>query len=183
MKAYITSIGEPTTPLAVWSLKRNGFRIMLLDDPTTSLAQKLDYIYKTEKEDFIRVDADVVVNKLCTPKNIKTYEQKNIWWYQFKTFCWLKQTRTNGGVQYIKSEAIPIIQKRTQEFINAERPESQLYRLKELTTPVRRCVTVDTIMGLHGYKQNDKDRIQETKKRRKQTHLYDFELAERLEQL
>lgn len=61
MKAYVTSIGEPTTDLCVWSLERNGFETVLIQDQTT-LAEKLKRIYSEADEDFVRIDADVIVN-------------------------------------------------------------------------------------------------------------------------
>ena len=57
MKCYVTSIGEPTTDVCVWSLKRNGFDVELLQD-NSSLQNKLKRIFEKADDDFLRVDAD-----------------------------------------------------------------------------------------------------------------------------
>lgn len=185
MKAYVTSIGEPTTDLCVWSLERNGFAVYLLDAPHASLAEKLKWIYEDRPgENFIRVDADVIVNRYITPQFIEVYvDNDDTWWTQFITYDWYKQDTTYGGIQFIKKEALPALRNNIDKFINAERPESQMYRLDEFDNP-RRCVTFEgRIMGLNGYAQTDLDRVIETKRRRKQLDNYDFELVERLNKL
>ena len=176
MKAYICSIGETTTKLCEWSLKRQGFDTVIIESDT-SLWQKLNLIFTLESEDFIRVDADVVVNS-----NIKELiKQTDLWWYQSLTFDWWKQDITHGGIQFVRKEAIPEIRDHITEAHYKERPESYLYRLQEFHNP-RKCGTFDMICGLNGYKQSDMQRVKETKERRQQTG-YDWELALRLNNL
>ena len=183
IKAIVTSIGEPTTELCVWSLERNGFKVKLIENPGTTLAEKLKLIYATTDENFLRVDADVIVNKNCTPNAIRALHQdENIWWQQFLTYDWFKQDLTWGGVQYIKKQVLPILNANIDKFLTAERPESQMYRLDEFDNP-RRCVGVDICMGLHGYGIKNIKRVIETKQRRNQFYDYDFELAEKLNKL
>lgn len=176
MIVYVTSIGEATTDLCLWSLKRNGFETVLIKDRST-LAQKLNHIYYSTDEDFLRVDADVVVNRNCTPDNIKAPE--NIWWVQYVTFDWYKQDIGHGGVQFIKKECLPALRANIGNNLSAERPESQMYRLAEFNDP-RRCITEPTIMGLHNYAQRDVRRVIDTKRRRNQYDEYDWELARKL---
>lgn len=174
MKAYVTSIGEPTTDLCIWSLERQGFEVELIkgDD---SLAHKLEYIYSNTDDDFLRVDADVIVNK-----NIKLLEfPTKSWWVQPLTFDWWKQDVTYGGVQLISNKALPALRRNITAHLDAERPETDMSRLPELFNP-RRFSSVDILVGLHGYKQSDVNRVIDTKERRGQLGLYDFELAERL---
>lgn len=176
-KAYVFSIGEPTTDLCVWSLERQGFDVTVYRDGT-SLAQKLQRLYNEASEDFIRVDADVVVNKNL----YQLPENREVWWLQFRTFDWFQQNLTHGGVSLIRKEALPALRANASEAHKYERPETYLYRLPEFHDP-RRCETVDKVVGLHGYKQDDIQRIKDTKARRNQLDNYDFELAERLEAL
>jgi hypothetical protein len=183
MKAIVTSIGETTTETCVWALERNGFDVQLIQNAGTSLAEKLKLIYATNDENFIRVDADVIVNQHCTPNSVRALsESSEIWWMQFQTFDWYKQDLTWGGVQFIKKKALPILSENINTALNMERPESQMYRLKEFYEP-RRCVGVEVCMGIHGYGIHNVDRVKETKKRRNQYSDYDFELAERLSNL
>lgn len=177
MRAYVTSIGESTTDLCVWSLERQGFDVVLLQDKTT-LWDKLKRIYREADGDFIRVDADVVVNR-----NVKELvRQKDLLWYQSRCFDWFSQDISHGGIQFIRKEALPAIRKHIDEAQRLHRPESYLYRLPEFHDP-RMCGTFEKICGIHGYKQNDIARVKKVKAFRGQQENYDFRLAERLEEL
>ena len=178
MKAFVTSIGEQTTELCKWSLERNGFEVVVLQD-STSLAQKLKHIYENETKDFLRVDADVIVNRHMKP-DIEV--DPDIWWVQFQCFCWYKQNVSNGGIQFIKKEALPILRSHIDEAMNLDRPETYVYRLAEFSNP-RRCITQEGIMGIHGYSQTNTDRVKGIKARRNQLQDYDFELTQKLNEL
>lgn len=177
MKAFVTSIGETTADLCVWSLQRQGFEVVLLNSPDT-LWHKLKLIFDQAEEDFIRVDADVVCNLSVT----KLLEQRGGWWYQAQTFDWYRQDVGYGGVQYIKKQCFPAIRKHLVEAERTERPESHLARLDEFHSP-RRFKSVNMICGIHGFKQSDVQRVKDTKMRRGQFEDYDWDLAEKLDAL
>lgn len=177
MKAVVFSIGEATTDLCVWSLKRNGWQVVLYKDGT-SLWQKLNRMFHEFDEDLIRVDGDIVVNRHLTESNLP---KTKAWWVQFMNYDWYKQDLAHGGMNYIKQSAFPAIRKHINEFQYAERPETELYRLKEFHNP-RRCITDERVMGLQNY-QNSMRRVRETKQRRDQLESYDFELARKLNDL
>jgi hypothetical protein len=171
MKAYIFSIGEPTLQLCEWSLKRLGFETIIIFNPETTLWAKLKYIYSHEKDDFLRVDADIIVNR-----NVLKLEPKDqCWWHQSFGYDWFSQDIKPISVNWIKKEAIPYLKNSIEQFENAERPESQMFRLEEFHSP-RRCEVYNLMCGLHGWNQKDIDRVQETKERRRQDD-YDFELV------
>jgi len=180
MKAYITSVGEPTTDLCMFSVERNGFEAVLIQDANTTLAQKLKQIYDQADDDFIRVDADVILNKHLTSKTVD-YHKTDDWWVQFKTWDWFQQDVCNGGVQFIRKEALPDLRANVDTFAESERPESQLFRLDEFHSP-RRCSTSKWIVGIHGY-GNNLEQVRVVKTRRGQLDNYDFELVERLNAL
>lgn len=187
MKAYVTSIGEPTTELCGWSLSRNGFEVHLLDAPNISLAEKLKWIYEDRPdEDFVRVDADVIVNRHLTPDAITQISMKYplyVVWVQLMSFGWFRQEAVHGGIQFIKKAALPTLRDNIDKFMTAERPESQMFRLDDFEDP-RKCVSYEgQLFGIHGYAQNDIDRVKETKLRRGQYDNYDWELVERLNAL
>lgn len=176
MKAYITSIGERTTELSKWALERQGFEVVVIENKS-SLWEKLYRIYSDEKDDFLRVDADVVVNR-----NVQEMVQHDSYlWYQALTYDWWKQDITHGGVQFIRKDAIPIIREHIMEAEHKERPESYLFRLEAFHNP-RQCGTYEEICGLNGYRQDDVQRVKATKERRNQ-YGYDWELALRLNNL
>jgi hypothetical protein len=182
MKAIITSMGEATTELCVWALERNGFDVQLIQSGST-LWQKLKGVYENADSDFLRVDADVIVNRECTPKNVKgDTSDANIWWVQYLTYDWYKQGLTHGGVQFIKKEALPHLCRQVHEARDKDRPESYMYRIRPFHDP-RRCVTHDLLMGIHGYGNKDITRVKQVKAERAQLDNYDFELAERLNKL
>lgn len=179
MRAYVTSIGESTEELCIWALERNGFEVVLVKDDETTLWKKLQWIYNTAKDDFLRVDADIIVNRNCT---VDSLVEDDAWWVQYQTFDWYKQDVAYGGVQFIKKECFEALRNNIDTFVDAERPESQMFRLDEFYNP-RRCISKDKIMGLNGFAQTDIDRVIDTKKRRRQFGSYDFELVERLNKL
>jgi hypothetical protein len=179
LKAIVFSVGEPTTDLCMWSLKRNGFDVILRQDHS-SLWHKLNMMYHQFDEDLVRVDADVIPNNKFKPESFAV--DKDVWWQQFITYDWWKQDIAHGGVNYIRREAFAPIRKHIQECQYEERPESYLYRLEEFHNP-RRCVTVDKIMGIHGYGIDNVKRVVDTKRRRGQMANYDFELARKLNAL
>lgn len=182
MKAYVTSIGEITTDLCAWSLERNGFEVVLIKDGSL-LVDKLKTIYEHADDDFIRVDADVVVNQNMTPQLLKMMADDEPWWFQFMTFGWHAQDLIHGGVQFIKKEAIPHLRREVDRFHDADRPETALSRIKEFYEP-RRFVSVGAVcFGIHGFAADDVDRVIAQKKKRGQLENYDFELAEKLMEL
>lgn len=178
MKAYVTSLGETTTDLCVWSLERLGFEVVLLNNPNTILWEKLKEIYSIQDDDFLRVDADVICNKNV----LHLINQSSMVWYQSLTFDWFKQDTTHGGVQFVRKAAIQTIRNHIYEAKWKDRPESYMFRLKEFENP-RVCGTYEVICGLHGYKQNDVERVKTVKKRREQYDNYDWELSERISEL
>lgn len=177
MIAYITHSGERTIDLCEWSLKRNGFETKILSG-IDSLAKKLKDIYNEAEEDFIRIDADVIVNKWFIPN----WQLETVWWLQFETFDWYQQRKTTGGVNFIRKEAIPYLRDNIDKAINEERPETYMYRLKEFHNP-RRCITQEGIVGIHGYGIKEFDYVIKTKERRNQLDNYDFKLVEKLYEL
>ena len=179
MNAFITTIGEPTTDLCEWSLTRNGFDVTIISGHDT-LAKKLERIYNMATTDFLRVDADIIVNRFMNPDQL--YELgEEVWWWQFLTFDWFKQDTTHS-MAFIRQPAIHALKKNIGRFSKSLRPETEVSRIDELHNP-RRMDTFDKqIMGIHGY-ANDLESARVVKQSRLQTDLYDFELAQELNRL
>ena len=179
MKAFVTSIGEPTTDLCVWSLQRQGFDVELVQSDST-LGEKLQYIYEVADGDFVRVDADVVVSPgLMSKVEFPPYSD-DIWWVQFQTFDMYKMALTHGGVQFIREPALEALRSGINEFLHDDRPETRMWNLEALKRP-RRCQTyVYHIAGVHGFGQKDIQRVEQVKTNRKDPDNYDFELAKRM---
>lgn len=188
MIAFVTTIGEPTTDLCIWSLKRNGFEVHTVSGDD-SLASKLKRIYEEANHldcDFVRVDADIIVNKNFTPENILKIEQedylKDAWWIQFVTFDWYKLD-INHSFSYIKKQAVPYLVGVIDKFQDNIRPETECSRIYQFYNP-RRFETYDKqIMGIHGYGIKDIKPVIKLKANRGQSHLYDFELTEKMNRL
>lgn len=182
MRAIVTSIGESTTELCIWALERNGFDVTTVESDL-SLWGKLKLIYNMVDVDFVRVDADTIVNKNLTPGSVNEIIDQNpeAWWFQFLTYDWYKQDTTHGGIQVIRKEALPALRSSVDRFVNQDRPETQLSRIEEFYNP-RRFHTIDLLMGITNYK-NDMKRVMRVKANRGQTDNYDFELAKRMDEL
>lgn len=183
MKAFVTSIGEPTTDLCVWSLERNGFDVELITGGGL-LVDKLKTVYEKADDDFVRVDADVVVNKSFTPEFAFGAMLPETWWQQYICFDWLKLNLSYGGVQAIRKVALPHLRKAVDSFHNEDRPETALSRIDPFHNP-RRFQSCEVVVGLHGYALGQhQERVRYQKhKRKKYWHEFDFEMANRLEGL
>lgn len=94
---------------------------------------------------------------------------------------WFRQDVGWGGVQLIKKEALPALRANVDRFVWHERPETELSRIKEFNDP-RRFTSDPRIMGIHNYK-NDVKRVSRVKANRGQSHLYDWALVERINEL
>ena len=185
MIAFVTTIGEPTTDMCIWSLKRNGFEVHTVSGED-SLADKLVRIvteaYSLDVE-FLRVDADVIVNKYMTPDLLNHLSNnQTIWWWQFKVFDWFQQHETHS-MSFIKREALLSLRKRVEDFKDHIRPETGLSRIEELHNPRRMITYEEHIMGIHGYGIRDMKYVIKLKANRGQSSRYDFELARKLYEL
>jgi hypothetical protein len=174
MKAVIFSIGEPTTDLSVWSVERQGFDVTVVKDQN-SLWRKLKYMLDNFDEDLLRVDADVICNGNIRHLDPHDDLTQDALWSQSHCFDWYKQSVEPCSVGVITKKALQICREHIDKFQKDSRPETRLWRLDEFHNP-RRCVLYDTVVGLHGYGQNDLARIKSQKKERKQE--YDWELHE-----
>lgn len=177
MKAYVYSIGETTTEASVWSLERLGFEVRVLQDKTP-LWSKLQVMFnEIGDEDVLRVDADVICNKNI----LKLTELQTISWYvQCYTWDWLKQDLIHSTPSFIRKEALYAIRSHLDEIQGLDRPETYLTRLPEFYSP-RRHETANLICGLHGYKQDDYERVKRQKERRRND--IDWELFEKVQSL
>lgn len=160
-------------------MRRHGLKVIEINSSRTSLAEKLATIYEQAKGDFIRVDADVIPNRHLM--ELPVHDQ-DAWWIQGKTFGWYAQDLVNGGIQFIRKEALPHLRVNIGMHLQDERPETAMSRLEDFYNP-RRFLTCSRVVGLHGWHQNDLERVKATKQRRGQLADYDFELVERMEAL
>lgn len=182
MIAYVTSMNEPTTALCKKQLENNGFKVFVLNENET-LAQKLKRIYEADvKGSFLRVDADIIVNRNMTPELLNSLDQTDIWWWQFITFDWYKQDVSNS-LAYISDKALPALRVNINSRLDSLRPETDMSRIPELFNPRRFKTYTKKIMGIHGYGIKDIEPVKELKKARGQYNDYDFELVEELNKL
>lgn len=182
MIAYVTSMNEPTTALCKKRLEKNGFQVFVLNENET-LAEKLKRIYNANiKGSFLRVDADIIVNKHMTPELLDSLYNPDIWWWQFITFDWYKQDVSNS-MAFISEEALPALRANIDKHLYSLRPETDMSRLKEFNNPRRFKTYTKQIMGIHGYGIKDIEPVKKLKKARGQYDQYDFELAKELNRL
>lgn len=179
MKAYVFSIGEPTTQLCCDQLESMGFEVILYLDKD-SLWQKLKRFYTealaTTDEWFIRVDADIIPNS-----NVKllgeSYPEQ---WVCAQGFDWYKQDIGAISIHKMHRDVIAECLKHIDEAKAENRPESYLWRLRSVN--MKTDIDEDECYGIHGYGQViHRERIKNLKLSRDQR--YDWALVERIESL
>lgn len=188
--AYLFSIGESTTELSKWALEHYGFKVVLLQDPSTTLSQKYEqFLELAQGQDWvIRCDADIVVNK-AFEHQVKLitnfWEQKpefhDIWWFQFSTFCVMKQQIIHGPPMLMRKELIDYGQKFKKDFFHGiSRPETAFFRDASVNAhTTTRDLINNGVVGMHGYKQRPEDieRVLAQKRDRNQLNEWDLELT------
>lgn len=188
MKAYLCSIGEKTTEICKEQLEKFGFNVVLIDGKESwyEKYKKFINLASKEKEDCIRIDADIIPNE-----NIKEFKNiGNATFYsdehymfkplmsQAKSYDFYKNYIGVTSPVYYNKKAIKII-KDNWNLIGKKRPETDASRIKEIN---KYLFTKDLIIGIHGFFQTRDDLIRHklNKIERKQFGNYNFYLAEKL---
>lgn len=180
MKAYVFSIGEPTTDLCVELMEKYGFDVQLIYNETSSLWDKLKYFYtkalETEDDVSVRIDADIIPNR-----NVKRLVDDFInGWSCASGYDWYKQDRGAISIHVMDRATVKKCLKHIEEAKDKVRPETYLWRLKGVNNLTD--VEEDYSCGIHGYgQQTHRDRIKALKDSRGQS--YDWDLVERIEAL
>lgn len=188
MKAYVFSIGEKTTNLCCDLLTEYGHDVILYQDQT-SLWEKLKRFYtealETEDREFMRVDADII------PYPDINYMENVLGWTCAWGFDWYKQQSGAISIHKMNREVIGLCLKYIKGAEKENRPESYLWRRKEINKftgyhgqrdGYDETFDQDLLFGIHGYGQGDhRQRIKDLKASRNQQ--YNWSLVERIEGL
>lgn len=180
MKAYVFSIGEPTTELCIELMEKYGFDVQLIYNETSSLWDKLKYFYtkalETEDDVFVRIDADIIPNR-----NVKRLVDDFInGWTCASGFDWYKQDRGAISIHVMNRSIIEKCLAHIDEAKDEVRPETYLWRLPEVNKHT--VIKEEYSCGIHGYGQkHHRQRIKDLKHLRNQK--YDWDLVERIEAL
>lgn len=146
LKAYLTTIGEPTTALCKSQLEKLGFEVVLLDkkeDWPTKYKRFIDLA----NEDCLRIDADIVLfndfNVETLKKDISELNQDVIAQYQVVHFSKFK-IHTGQPLYYSKrileiAKGLPV---------SAKRPETAMWRRPEIISYTK---TIEKVVGLHQF--------------------------------
>ncbi len=177
MKAWVFSIGEPTTELCVKQIERAGHDVTLLQDDT-NLWRKLWTFYnqalETGDEECMRVDADIIPND-----NVVNFKNESGWTAAFG-YDWYKQDGGSISIHIMKREIIELCAKHIQSAKYKNRPETWLWRIDEINPHTK--VSDQGIFGVHGYSQTGhRDRIKKLKQSRGQE--YNWNLVQEIESL
>lgn len=182
MKVYITSVGEKTTAICAAQLKRYGFEVDVLNgvEPWLKKYKRFLELATEANEPCLRVDADVIVNSLCNPKEILS-ALDNYFMAQFQVYDFYKNGLSTGQPVAYSPKVFEIIN-RNLGSLDYKRPETSAWRMSEINT---RTVTVHKVLGMHGYFQDSGTmaRAMRNKKDRKQIDDFDFDLVQQLLQL
>lgn len=187
MKAYLFSIGESTTDLAHWSLKRLGLEVVLLQDPATTLWDKyVEFLQRAQHEagPVVRWDADVIALPALT-EMIKRFQAQDMhWWWSGSGYCHLRHDLVPVSGQVMRPEVIRLGLEHMHEFRSHSRPETSLSRVPGMYNP-RRFTVVPDFVGIHAWRQTPADigRVMQQKADRGQVGWWDNERIKRMEEL
>lgn len=182
MKIFVTSIGERTTMLTCWQLKRLGFEVVLLLDNESwpdKYARFINMAVQHNKP-CLRVDADVICNQelfnYSNEYNLITLKRPLM--VQFHTYDLYRNSIGITSPVLYSRKALKIIQANLTN-ISQDRPEATAWRLPEINPYT---VTSPLVVGFHGFYQDGKTlaRAKENKKMRQQDHLYDWPLVDEI---
>jgi len=180
MIAYVTSIGEATTGICVWQLKRFGFEVILLGGKEDWFDKYCRFIDEAEKrnENCFRVDADIIVNKKI--ESIEFYDY-DFYMAQFTVWDFYKNDISQSCPILYGIDSFKII-KNNLNKIDKQRPECSASRLEKIHP---RFVKNSTIVGMHGFFQDldDQKRAYESRKRKNQLDEFDFDLVNKIREL
>lgn len=175
MKAYVTSIGEKTTDICCEQLDKFGFEVVLLANKEKWI-DKYKRFLGMAKENCIRIDADIVPNKLI--KEAPRFDQTDYLIVDFHTYDFYKNNLSVTSPVYYKEMALQMFRSNLDK-ITELRPERSMTKLVG-----EQKYTCEYIVGMHGFFQtlNHLKRHRKTKQERRQMEKYgyDFELAEKL---
>lgn len=175
MKAYLCSIGEPTTDIVKEILQGFGFEVILLDEVEPWYDKYKKFIFQaTEK--CIRIDADIIPNK-----NIRDFKTLRNGMHQASGYDMYKNEVGIMSPVFYSKEVLEIIRKNW-HLVTKDRPETSASRIPEVN---KQFFTSFSVVGIHGIYQRkeDIDRHKQHKIDRKQIDDYHFELTYKLQAL
>lgn len=177
MKAYLCSIGEPTTEICKKQLEKYGLEVVMLD-AVESWEEKYKRFIGMASENCIRIDADIIPNGNAMIYVSTEGFNKETRMIQFKGYDFYQNNLSVMGLVYYSKEALEEI-RASFDKIDWRRPEATAWRLPKIN---RFTETIPLVCGIHGFFQSEEDleRHMRNKEERKQMENYDFELAREL---
>lgn len=174
MKAYVFSIGEPTTKLCIEALERNGLEVVLYRDGSR-FTEKYKRLMTEAEPPFIRVDADIIVNH-----RVKEYLEQAKDWSCAYGWVWWQQDLQPISVMYYSKEVVELIKPHLYDpiFKETARPEQYMWSLPEMQGKNHK---IEVPVGLKGYGVRNLKPVKERKANRGQT--YDWWWIEKINEL
>lgn len=175
MKAFLCSIGEPTTEIVSDLLNGFGFEVILLDGVEPWYEKYKRFIFQAE-EKCIRIDADVIPNK-----NIRDFRNLRIGMHQASGYDMYKNEIGIISPVFYSKEVLELIRENW-HLVGKNRPETDASRIPAVN---KQFFTSFQVVGIHGIYQRREDieRHKEHKIARKQIDNYHFELTYKLQKL
>lgn len=174
MKAYVFSVGEPTTQLCVEALENNGLEAVLYQDGSR-FTEKYKRLITEAEPPFVRVDADIIVNH-----RLKEYLEQAKDWSCPYGWVWWQQDFQPISVMHYSAEVIELIKPHLydNDFNHTPRPEQYMWSLPEMQGKNHK---IKIAVGLKGYGIRNLKPVKERKAARSQE--YDWRWVERLNEL
>lgn len=164
MKAYVFSVGEPTTKLCVEALEKHGLDVVLMQDGSKFPVKYKKMMEEVEDDEFLRVDADIIINH-----RLDEYLEQCKDWSCAYGWVWWQQDLAPISVMYYSRPIVEIIKKHLHDpvFLRTPRPEQYMWSLPEIQGKNHK---IEIPLGLKGYGVRDLVPVKERKARRGQQY-------------
>lgn len=183
MKVYVTSVGETTTDLVRWQLKRMGFNVVLLGKKQSWYEKYCEFIQRAEKDDrhCVRIDADVIPNKHLKRIADGFMKSPSYMLVQFHTYGFFRNELSITCPVIYHADAIKIISDNL-KHLDPNRPETSAWRLPLINDDT---YTSRAVVGIHGLFQDEETIARHIKHKidRKQNDFYDWDFVQRAKPL
>ena len=175
IKAYVFSIGEPTTKLCIEALNNQGVEVVLYQDGSRFTEKYKRMLDEATDDVFLRVDADIIVNH-----RVKEYLSQAKDWSCAYGWVWWQQDLQPISVMHYTREVIDIIKAHVHDkvFLHTARPEQYMWSLPELKDKIHK---VYVPVGIKGYGVRNLKPVKERKANRGQT--YNWRWVEKINEL
>lgn len=170
MRAYLTTIGEPTAKICQEQLIKMGFEVVVLDE-NESWFEKYTRFLNLAKENCIRIDADVIPNFRLRAV-AEDFNKSGYLMGGMRIFDFYKNDLHAGGPVYYSKQGLDIIRANV-ATLKDTKPETDASRLWGIN---RFYFCRMDVVGMHGFFQKKDDAKRGLKHKIDKKQIVDVEI-------